>query len=649
MEKETKTAIILAVIVGLIYLFPHLVYLSQPGTYNPLYISQNRGFMDEAIYSAGVQEVLEGNLIPTDLTVFEHKHGLMIYGPLPFIIMAILAKLFGGLTPLLIISDFIFSALTFIIFYILAKKITSSHNLSLIGSVLLLFFYRIFIPPPTITFAGLKTYLTSIFLNTAQGNANFWLSRFMHPQITLPLLLLTILIIWKAFETKHKLYFLASAILLAANVYSYFYNWTYLFVFCTIFSLMMLVYIHNKEGKYQEHISQKETPSQFLHPLNKKLFLALIGTIFLLIILCIPYLLNTIQIQDMDITARSGIEYTQAVEPISVVFVLLILLIFTILLVKRKNNSTFTHRITQIITKMDQPSIVLLTLLLSSIIVLNIQLILGYTIQNDHYYSRILVPIVILSILWILSSSKFITTILQKKYITPVILLLLCTSAIIVHINEIRGQSPYYSFSPEEQELLTYLQSLPPNSVILTSNITWNLWIPAYTSADLFFPYSASTIASKEELENRFIFTFTLLNYTSSEVESLLLTNSSYTRIPNSPPPTSLQTYMRSYIYLDEIYPVEKQGTLKGRIFNQEPVNELIKKYATASTSPPALESQGQMPYHQNITYKLDYILLTKEESKRKESIEKTLNLSGLTVEKVFGNSELLLLKISQQ
>ncbi len=632
MEKDTKLALLLALLVGIIYLFPHVIYLTQPGTYNPLYISQNRGFMDEAIYSAGVQEVLEGNFIPTDLATIEHKHSLMIYGPLPFIIMAIITLITKNIISTIIITDFIFAAITFYLFYLLTKKVTSSHSIALISSTLLLFFYRIFIPPPTIALSSLKDYLLSIFINSSQGNANLWLSRFMHPQITLPLLLLTILVAWKAYETKQQRYFIATSLLIAANMYSYFYNWTYIIVFIGTF---FTTYVF------------------FQHDTLKNKLLPLTLTAILTLILAIPHIKNTLALKSLDITARSGVEYGRNIETISYLFLLLIVAVLIISYKKQKSpahhnphqkigsnpKSTIFQKklIPEFLQTTPLSSILLLSLLLSAFIVLNIQLIIGYTIQNDHYYSRILVPIVILALAWIISSISLLKTLLEKKYVAAIFLTLLFLSACIVQQNEIKGQHANYAFTPEEQELITTLQSLAPNNVILTSSITWNLWIPAYTHSDIYFPYSASTIASKEEMENRFITTFQLLKYTPNEVNQLLTANSSYTRIATSRNPTDLQTYMRSYIYLDEIYPVENVGAIKTRTYNDKPVQTLIKKYS---------ETDSQKNYSRLPSYQLNYILLTAQEKARTEEIQYSLQQRGYHPIIIFENKEYQLMKI---
>src|SRR3989338_10018195 len=106
--KDQVTIYFLALIVGLIYVFPHFVYLSSEGYYNPL--NSLIGGPDEHLYAAGVQEVLEGHIIPTDLTVKEHKNNIYVYGPIPFITMAAIAQVVGGVRNAVIFSDFLFSA-----------------------------------------------------------------------------------------------------------------------------------------------------------------------------------------------------------------------------------------------------------------------------------------------------------------------------------------------------------------------------------------------------------------------------------------------------------------------------------------------------------------------------------------------------------
>ncbi len=282
MLKETKIALFISLCVGLIYLFPHIIYALEDGPYNPLYVTPGRAFLDEAIYAAGVQEVLEGTIVPTDLMVIDNKNGSFIYGPFPFIVIALLS-LSGGIVGAIIISDFLFAAFGFFLFYLLAKKIVQSHRLALIGAILFVFFYRLFIPPPSFSISGIISHLTSSFWNGTGAPVHFWLSRFIHPQIPILLLLGTILTLYCALEKNNWKYYFLTAILFTLSFYSYFYNWTYLLVFMGILALFALI--------------QKK----------KEWFQRIITTTILSLILAIPYFINALALQTLDITQRSGI------------------------------------------------------------------------------------------------------------------------------------------------------------------------------------------------------------------------------------------------------------------------------------------------------------------------------------------------------
>ena len=638
LTKDTKVVIFLALLVGLIYVFPHIIYLHEPGQYNPLYVAPSRAFMDESIYAAGVEKVLEGHLIPSDLTLPNINSGIFIYGPVPFIIIALLAKICAAIVPTslisqpiistIILSDFIFAALTFLIFYFLSKIITKSHRISIISSLLLLFFYRLFIPPPTLSPSSIVQFLFSAVTNFTKDNTNFWLSRFVHPQISLPLLLITIIVTYLAITKKEWKYYVLLTLSLALNIYTYFYNWTYLLIFfITVFTITQLQ--------------------------SKKINIKFILSFILLVCLAIPYVINSIELKSADITLRSGIQYGHFFEPISILYIILLFIIIIIVINKNQkdqNQSSISIKKVSLLQKarkyletISAEDIIIISTLVAAIISINIQLVTGYTIQNDHYHSRVIVPIILLTIGYIVTKivprkmkESSTSNKLKFFYVSSVVLILIL--ATFNQIQETIGQHQTYSFTKDQYELLTFLQSeVPKESVILTSDLTWNMWIPAYTTNHLFFPYSASTLASKEEMENRFYYTYDLFNYTPEQMATDLNAPSSYTRIQTSKNVTSLQTYLRSYIYLDELYPVEIHGILKERKYNQFFLTSLVERYPLFQRSHPSLLEK----------YHVDYILLTADQKETLQTAEKNIRRNNNTLQTVFENDQFTLLKIN--
>ena len=220
MEISNKLIVFLAILVGLVYIIPHLVYLVENDHYNPLSLTANFGALDESIYAAGVSEVLGGYLFPSDLTVFEHKNGPNFYGPLPFFIMGIFALLVGGIKNALIFSDFVFSALSFILFFYLFNIFLNNIRLSIISSLFFVFFYRLFIPIFTLSPSNILENIYKIFISRG-GSVNFWFSRFVQPQISMIFFLLTLILLYWALKKNKLSYYLLTGFLFSLNFIAY--------------------------------------------------------------------------------------------------------------------------------------------------------------------------------------------------------------------------------------------------------------------------------------------------------------------------------------------------------------------------------------------------------------------------------------------
>jgi len=562
-KSDISTILILTLLVGLVYVFPHIIYLHTSQPYNPLAIETNAGGIDESLYAAGVMEVLEGRFIPSDLATYEHKGGPFFYGPFPFLTMALVAKSVGGIRNAIIFSDFLFSALAFFLFYLLSNKFLKDKQLSIISSLFLVFFYRLFIPPASISVKGLLNHLTFSFFNIGGGPANLWFSRFVQPQVPTALFFLTLLFVFWSLDKRRLGYYIFAGILLALNFYSYFYFWTYLLVFLSLL-FALLLYKKSRQA------------------------VGILITLCVGGILSIPYFLNLLLVSSSPLAARSGIETGRFIETISIIYFLLTVISF--LLIRKKDLYYYF----------------LSLLMLSGVVVLNVQLLLGFTIQNNHWNSRVIVPILILflfyhvkSLLYRLNQQN-----LLKKF-TSIAVVILFILAINIQIHEVSALKDDYSFPEGGYELLNWLNdNTSPNSVIMTSDLQWNMLIPAYTYNNVYLPYSASTLSSQEEINYRFISTYKILNKSDQDIATQLNAKSDFVRIPEMGEGSDcFNTYLRSYILLDSIYPLKKQGIFKKRTFNQTNVVNLVKGYKDSTFEPTQIKH-----------YKVDYILLVGEE-----------------------------------
>ena len=592
-EPSSRVIFILALLVGLIYLSPHLIYLYSNPSYNPLLLEVVGP--DETIYAAGAQEVLEGKFVPSDVTTYEHKQAPFFYAPFPFWVMAALAKGTGGVYNALIFSDFIFGMLAFVLFYYLSKLLLKNKHLSVIAALVLVFFYRLFIPTFPLSLSGIGEHVVRNLFYTFGEPIHFWFARFVHPQISTALFLLTLILLYISLQKNKWSYYFIAGIAFALNVYSYFYSWTFLVVFL---GLLFLFFLWQKEKDHWQGL----------------LISAAVG-----FLLAIPYLVNLWALQAYDLTARSGLEMGRFIEGISLVYLLLLLLFY---LFFRTKTAEFSF---------------LALLLVSAIVVLNLQLVFGYTIQNGHWNSRVIVPILILILLYCCKElypklKSFLSPKWNFRRLSWSIIILLFLLAASLQIQEAVSLKDKFGFSPAQVELLQWMQdNIPSEEVVLSSDLSWNLWIPAYTLANVYFPYAAATVASDDEIKERFILTFKLLNKSNEEVQRQLRANSPYTRYtdPSRESDVSYDSFLKSFIFVDRIYPIQHRGLLKQYTYDPTLVEQLIQEYNRYPFVPENVH-----------TYRVDYVLLLKEEKPLLSGL-----LRELPAEIVFENEEFAVIK----
>ena len=587
--------LLLAVGVGLVYFVPHVVQLLWGDNYNPL--EPTVFGPDEALYTAGVREVLEGNFLPSDLAVVEHKEESFFYPPLPFMVMALFTVLVGGVFSALIMADVVFSALAFFLFYVIARRLLKSDHLAVVCSLVFVFFYRFFIPVGFSSFSSVFDHVVHNLFYTGGTPAYLWFARFVHPQIPMVLFLGFLGVLFVAFEQRKRWQFLTAGLLFGLMFYSYFYLWTFVAAFLGILFVVL-------------YVQKKKTLSMSV------LFSGIVG-----VIVGIPYLIHFYFVSGADLALRSGVEVGRFVEPISVVYAVLVVLL--IVFTRIRNNA----------------AVFLASLMAAGIVALNVQLLFGYTVQNNHWNSRIIVSVLILLFFYGFSRLlHFFRATSYRVLFWPVVILLF-TMAIHLQVQEVISVHDAVHFSPAEQQLLDWMSNtFTPDDVLLSSDLRWNVLIPAYTAGNVYFPYGAMTLSSDEEMQERFVLTYKFLGKSVDEVQKQLTANSAYTRSARSDLPLdkNYNSFLRSYIFVDTIYPVKVGVFRKMHVYNSTLVDALIMRYEAEEFSVANL-----------FKYKVDYVLLVGDERKLQSGLVNDLRQQGYNMTMVFENDEFVMLEIN--
>ncbi|MBI5065252.1 hypothetical protein HZA97_03355 [Candidatus Woesearchaeota archaeon] len=163
-----------------------------------------------------------------------------------------------------------------------------------------------------------------------------------------------------------------------------------------------------------------------------------------------------------------------------------------------------------------------LTFFIGAFIGLNIQLIIGFNPQPDHWMRKVIY--FILTYMFFTISYVLICKLkkMHKQTIIASLILLIFIFASVWQIEFFEMRKPSLSLPYEEIEVYDWLNNKENISVVLTDDIVMNYHIPFYTKHDIFFPQGAFTILTNKEIINRTLKTYALLNYSDDKLESLL-------------------------------------------------------------------------------------------------------------------------------
>ena len=409
---------------------------------------------DALFYQTRIQEIYDGHGAINHSYFFEHKD--IAYpqqiGAEYFIYS--LTKISGLSAPALqVIIDFVMPAIIFLLSYLLFKKIAPNEYTAVLFPLALY----------TVVMAGLF--------------------KPIHPQITLPLLLL-FLIFWVKLILNDKnkwRHSVISGVFLGLLFLTYFYHWTFLFVVMGIYILIMLLSKSFAEIKY--------------HAL-------LIG---IGVLIGIPYILRMLASLEAPFQAetmvRLGLYFSHLPESYPRLAVALVWLAFFIWFARY-------YKIEQ-----DKKTQIVATLLIANVLYPNHQLITGVIFENAVHWSWM--PLVI----FIFSGHYIIGVLIQrnvrlwKNFIT-----LLLTSVLLIlpawrlstflwpayprqYKKNLVEDRQYYG------EVFAWINANTEKDAVILSDMQLMNFIPVYTAANVYHSYYAFVLpGSDQEIIERTLF-----------------------------------------------------------------------------------------------------------------------------------------------
>jgi hypothetical protein len=468
--REHKGAVLVALLIGIIFLLPHLlmpILQDENQSYSPLVVKGvDARSVDEVLYAAYVQEVVEGHLIPRS-NILEWKDQLILShagAPFPSLILGFISLFVGGVINTYILSYFLFTALSAILIYALAYLLTRNKTWSLLAAPLLFFS---------------PTYVLKFFGDNITQPISYF-SRFYPALVDFPIFAATLLAVFWLLKKRDWRYAVMSGILGGLLFYTYFYYWTFYIVFIGIICACCLI------------------RKDFL--LSKKIMVS--GAITLGI--GATFFLNSWQtVQNQaEILQRIGANFTRIPDWNITLFLLAIIAIVWFIGRKKeeKNNLFF-----------------LTALLLAGIIAMNVQVITGYTINPRHWLTTAIWPTLILAGVYVISSVEKWEEITKKVCYASIGVLLLF--GLVWQVTYAQNTYSAYTLSDSKAALFDWLnQNTNQDEVVLSLRSEMILLLPVYTHNNNFIPNANVEPLPISELVGRRLVAYKILNVPEEKI-----------------------------------------------------------------------------------------------------------------------------------
>lgn len=474
MTGSSKTPIFFSLLVSLIFGLPHLLiplFLGGLNNYQPLTVNNVPllTFEEAFTYGAQAREVCDGHPFSSDAHLFETKNLPSNFAPLPSLLAGGFGCLIGSIPWSFAIFDFILPPIIFLVIYVLFSRITHQVHLSILAGILVLTTEQMFLFLPPLSL-GMLGALWEILTVSGKETAFLEFSRFPFPQLAFLVLLLHLFFSLRALQDKKFWQIVPASLFFGLLFYTYFYYWTFALANITF---LLLIFLNQRKST------------------EAKILLLILS---LALLIAIPYLIRFSQFHSWagakDVLERMGLEQGRFRNLYRTAQYFIFAFIFFKLL--RKKDLVFWF---------------FFSLIVGGIISLNIQILTGYTLQSWHWTTRVINPLVIMILVYLISQklgekSKF------GKFATYSLIFIFVLRAFVLQFVSSKNSFEGYTLPKTTLESFTWLnQNTPPDTVIISPSFETNSLIPLFTHNNVFLPIGNVTIASNQQIIERFLIT----------------------------------------------------------------------------------------------------------------------------------------------
>ena len=257
----------------------------------------------------------------------------------------------------IILANILFPSLIFMAVYLLFSEITQRKKLSVFWAVIFIFSPLFAMNFPAVSLGAAKSFLNSFLPLWDHG---LYFSRWEYSQATYFFYALSLYLIFRAVKLKGILNTSAAGVALCIIFYTYFYDWVYIFINLGVLFLLFLFNRKKDEAKIILYIT----------------LIALLVSGF--------YWLNLWRLHSLpqfdDIISRMGVEISHQLRLISVwkSYLRIAVLVCLLWVFVKKNRELAVYFVS--------------ALLLAYFAAVNIQVVLGFNPQPDHWYRQLFLP-----------------------------------------------------------------------------------------------------------------------------------------------------------------------------------------------------------------------------------------------------------------
>ena len=518
--SEHRYGIAISILIGLIFFLPHILMpaLQDEGVkYMPLVVRNVAGrLVDEVLYAGYVHDVIEGNFLPRS-TIFEWQDkGVPSHsGPLPAIVLGRLGVILGGLAPVYIISFFIFPFLGSLLVYFIAFRLTRHKKISYLAMPLLYF-------PIT----NLPMFISGFFSGRITRPIGYF-SRFYPVMFNFVIFALALLCIVLMLQKKEWKYVFLSGLTGGLLFFTYFYYWTYYTAAAVIIILLNLTTMKKTPDKIEGGLKNKLRPHQNKSQIafkNNDLFKFLIYFAVVASFGLLNFVLFTrhnLRGKDAVILRLAGAKYTHLPDlPYSLLLLgFLIFYIFysyyTYKVSEQEQQDGTYHALPSAVRDHHNPienSFFIITVLLSSLLVINIQVLTGYSLDHRQWLSAAVWPSIVLAVAHIMFLFSIRNRKESIKKVPVIIVILLLFFGASWQFSFAKNMYASYSLPEHQQRTFAWLtENTKPDEVVLTLSSDLILLMPLYTYNQNYIPSARGESISISEVIKRRLVAYRLL------------------------------------------------------------------------------------------------------------------------------------------